>query len=150
MREYLESFPSDTLQSLPFGGQGSDETKTDQLCSRCKAIDFKKIFAMQGCKIPPYGLPITDFRSDFDPTCLFCSMWLSLLSVTLGVGSRRSLKKSRGCHLRVFDIQVALGMRFRRDLPDPNVVLAAVPGRPITPMQADLMNAVFSKGVRSG
>jgi Heterokaryon incompatibility protein (HET) len=132
--------------------QDGNETKPDRLCLKCKALDFKSIFTPRSDPLPPDGLPVTDFRSDSDADCSFCSMVISVLPVTPDGNPRISNGASGtsfGYHLRACDSLQPLRLcrEPHRLASQPNIVLAVVPGRPDQDSQADVVYEAIGRGL---
>jgi len=141
-----------TRESHPTTCGDGKETKQDMLCLKCKELDFKSIFAPPSDPLPPNGLPVTEFRSDFNADCSFCSTVLSVLPATPEGNPRISNGASGtsfGYYLRACDSLQPLRLcrEPHRVASQPNVVLAVVPGRPDLQSQADVIDEAISRGV---
>jgi Heterokaryon incompatibility protein (HET) len=139
-------------ESHPSTCEDGNETKRDKLCSKCRALDFKDIFARPSDSLPPDGLPMTEFRSDFDTDCSFCSMVISMLPASPNGAPRLSSDASgtsSGYHLRACDSLQALKLcrEPHRDASQSNIVLSVVPGRPDLESQAGAVDEAISRGV---
>ena len=87
--------PEDGIESVPrkkskwtFKPYLRDETDASEdqhLCSRCRSIDFKSIFGIDGRSLDRHGLPVFDLKmdllSDSESQCALCDIFFDMISV---------------------------------------------------------------------
>jgi hypothetical protein len=127
-----------------------DISEYSQLCSLCKTINFKAVFALSSAQIGRQGGAITKTRNDFDPGCVLCSFVTSLLApVNHKSDSSSSTISEPEYHLRALDSLWPLRLRRTeaRVKANPSIVVAVVRGRSTRTLQRSQLNEAVSWGL---
>ena len=98
----------ETKDFAPFIRHPADVVSNQNFCFRCRAIDFRAIFSLDGRKLPLDGLPVFDIHlsaSLVGSACLLCRMLATMAFSTerrLPEPSPNDLKDGQWFHLRAY------------------------------------------------
>lgn len=120
-----------------------------QLCSLCKSIDFKSVFALSGAQIGRQGVAITKTRKKIDPGCVLCSFVASLIHLNTYSNPSSFDLPEPGYHFRAFDSLLPLKLRRQkaRVAANPSIVVAVVRGRSDGSLKRIQLNEAVSSGL---
>jgi len=146
----MENLVAETSPSSSDGTEGCvDVADLDQLCSKCKAIDFQAAFALTSVQVGRTGKAITKTTKGFDASCALCSWISSELARDAALVGGEISKSEIKYHLRALDSLCVLESRrtSKSRAASPSVVLAVFPGLSGKAVTREEMNKAISKSL---